>query len=228
MKRLIQITMLTQKPLFLILFIIIATSIAAIGGALIGLDQQILSIWNSEDHVIEVLSALLYFIAAGFAALCFARTKEKIYALSTGAFLFAFAREMDWHKAFTSDSFLKSRFYSSDEIPLNEKIFGASVILCMLCVFIPLLLKIPRLISDFFKLQPTAWFLSGGLGFIAFAKMLDALGRLFPVLVDFKHDNDTALGFLEESLELLGAVLIASAIIIQCAKIYRNRAERGA
>ena len=53
------------------------------------------------------------------------------FVLALGMSLAAM-RELDWHKAWTTDSVLKSRFYLSDVTPIYEKVIGGGVILLLL------------------------------------------------------------------------------------------------
>jgi len=163
-----------------------------------------------EGGIIESLSALGYFVcvAAMFAkgGADFAKRYHYLIMLIT---LFGL-RELDFDKRFTTMGILKSRFYTSDVVPLGEKLIGLMVILILLYV-------VYRIIKDH-----TASFVDGvknrvpqhlgvlsAIGLLVFSKSIDGLDRkLGDVGITVDPTVATYFGTVEEVLELGIPVLI--------------------
>ena len=119
-------------------------------------------------------------------------------------------RELDFDKRFTTMGILKSRFYTSDVVPLGEKLIGLMVILILLYV-------VYRIIKDH-----TASFVDGvknrvpqhlgvlsAIGLLVFSKSIDGLDRkLGDVGITVDPTVATYFGTVEEVLELGIPVLI--------------------
>lgn len=124
------------------------------------------------------------------------------------------AREMDWHKEWTSQSILKSRFYTDENTGDLEKTIGVVVIVFLLYAAFQLIKRVPLFISNLWTFHSTAWGVAMGLGALTIAKGMDSLARLAPSLETFKNENYAYMNLLEESLELAGALFFISVIIM--------------
>ena len=169
------------------------------------LDEQAFRAFLSEDGLIEKTSALLF--AATSVIMAYNFFMKKTLLRFTGFILFtlAFMREMDWHKKWTTDSILKSRFYSSDSTPLIEKIIGIAVIILLIfCVTI--LFKHSVLwLKKLWNKDALSWTVFFGLGSIITGKLIDSMARLLPFTDALKKENEIGFLVMEESLELVGA-----------------------
>ena len=81
----------------------------------------------SEQGAFEQMCVLLWFALGVMLALHHLRS-PRVLALAVLALLFA-AREADLHKAFTTMSLTKIKFYLSADVPLMEKLLGGLVLL---------------------------------------------------------------------------------------------------
>ncbi len=162
---------------------------------------------SMEHGTLELASAGVFALAAVFALLRAIRLRTRLNITFTILMVLATAREMDLHKACTSDSILKSRFYTSAETPLFEKVIGAFVIALLIYCVWQLVRHAPEFIRRLLQFCPCAIAIFSGLGVICIAKMLDGMSRLFPFLADFHEQNGAYLGLIEESFEMAGAVV---------------------
>lgn len=177
------------------------------------MDDAILEIAGQEGGWIENMSVVFLAQAVGlglYAAYIFRDRGWYLYSFM--AFAAAF-RELDWHRAFTSDSFLKSRFYVTPEYPLWEKLLGVAFIATL--IFCAL-----KLIPKFMPALKAVW---GGvvhvqaifacLGLYAGAKFFDGFWRLFPQYRGFEPEYGAMLRYAEESMEMFGAFFLMYAAL---------------
>lgn len=162
---------------------------------------------NSEDGFIEVSAASFLFLAALSSLYLF--LKNRLYGWGVYSFFMfaAFARELDWHKDFTSMSVFKSRFYLSPDVPITEKFIGGIVICALLIAtfFVGQKVKLFwRLFLDK-SLTVTLGFTAGIL--ILLGKILDGFFRYFPALKEFRPIYGGHLRLFEERLEMIAACL---------------------
>jgi hypothetical protein len=164
----------------------------------------------SEGGIIESLSALGYFVCVAYmlyrGSIDFAKRYHYLIMLVT---LFGM-RELDFDKRFTTMGILKSRFYTSDLVPLGEKLIGVVVVLLLLYVVF-------RIIKDHAPSFATgvknrvSWHLGAlsVIGALVFSKSIDGLGRkLGDVGITVDPLIATYFGVIEEILELGIPVLI--------------------
>jgi len=170
----------------------------------------------SEAGPFEIGSALLFFITAILGFYLFTKIKTKL-SFSFGALMMiAGMRELDWHKKWTSDSILKSRFYLSEETPVIEKIFGIIFILTLTGTVVIVLKHIPKWISLLKQNDVISWGIFYAFGIMAFAKVIDGSDRLFSSLITKTENNYFQFSAVEEGLEFISAscfVLIAGLLI---------------
>jgi hypothetical protein len=166
--------------------------------------------WQSlsqEGQFLEWGSALAFAGASLLAFIAFIRKTDSLRLYFSLAMAFAAMRELDWHKAFTSDSILKSNFYESSTTPLAEKIIGGFIILTLIFLLYQFIKRIPLLIKLVWNFYMQAWVIASALGLLVTAKLIDSMARWLPFLADFKTDNGAYLGLVEETLELTAASL---------------------
>lgn len=181
-----------------------------IGLSIASFTNQELINYSAENKLIESLSAAFLILAAVFGA-AMAFSKYQGQGWSYFAFLMAVgaAREMDGHKAWTTMSIFKSRFYVSPEVPFYEKVIGFMVIIALLYCIYQVAKKLKAGLCDFWQGRGYAVSLFTGLGFFALAKTLDAFFRLFPWLQGGSlEEYTTYMRYSEESLEMFGAFLL--------------------
>lgn len=101
----------------------------------------------SESGAFEVLSPWLWYLLA---MLCLLNTEIKLNTrifTAAAAILLGF-REMDFHKRLFDDSFIKTNFYRSAEIPLMDKLLGFILLLGIIFVFMVLAKKLVNTIRS--------------------------------------------------------------------------------
>jgi hypothetical protein len=172
----------------------------------ISVEPEVYQLWAQEYGPVETLAASLFGVTALGAFIIAIKYKKQPWWLLTYFMAFATMRELDWHKAFTSDSILKSNFYKNADIPAVEKIGGALFILTLVIAAILLLRHTKQWIQHLFKFNETALAIFMALGFIGVAKTLDGIARKFPFMADFAIENRAVFQFIEEVFECAGGV----------------------
>lgn len=170
------------------------------------LDKELLPALSAEHGALEMLTAILFGVAGFLGFLHFLKNKTKLNFIFFSLMALAAAREMDWHKEWTTDSILKSRFYLDITTPILEKIIGGIVVIFLIYAAFELVKNFPKFIRNIWNFQAKSWAIAMGLGFLVCAKTLDSMARLFPILAEFHSENRFFLGFVEETFELTGAL----------------------
>ena len=170
---------------------------------------------TSEHGLVELPTAIMFGIAAFFGAFQTIRTTGKMDVIFMVLMAMGGAREMDWHKEWTTDSILKSRFYLDANTPVIEKIIGAIIIIFLVYAAWQLLKRIPQFIAAIWHFSAKAWSIAMGLGMLVMAKTLDSMARLFPFMAEFHGEHRAFLGVVEETMELSGAVFFVIYAVMQ-------------
>ena len=157
-----------------------------------------------ESGPIEVASAVGYFVCA----LYMISRGGRDFIVSRGYFvvltlLFGF-RELDFDKAFTTMGILKSRFYLSSDVPLQEKVIGLLVIaLIVWTVFQLLRHHFTEFMRGLKQRAPVALGVALIFFLLAFSKSIDGLARkLKPFGIETSAEVSRWAGSVEEVLEL--------------------------
>jgi hypothetical protein len=167
----------------------------------------------SEGGWIETASWISYFVAAFFVALKVrqlpVRWSMLVLTIALGL------RELDFDKRFTTMGIFKSRFYSSADVPMGEKMIGI-VVTAALVISLFFLIKnnLKPFIARLKKFEGASLsFLFAG-GLLVVAKSIDGLSRkLEPFGIEPSDTVNRVAGSVEESFELAGALLILVAAI---------------
>ena len=170
----------------------------------------------SEAGPFEMGSALLFFVTAALGFYLFTKVRTKLSFSFSALMIIAAMRELDWHKKWTSDSILKSRFYLSEETPVIEKIFGIIFILTLIGAAIIVLKNIPKWLKLLKQKDMIAWGIFYAFGGLAIAKLIDSSNRLIPFILTKDESNHFQFLALEEGLEFIAAccfVMIAGLLI---------------
>ena len=157
-----------------------------------------------ESGPIEVASAVGYFVCV----LYMIARGGRDFLVSRGYFvvltlLFGF-RELDFDKAFTTMGILKSRFYLSTDVPLQEKVIGLLVIaLIFWTVFQLLRNHFVEFLQGLKQRAPVALGVALIFFLLAFSKSIDGLARkLKPFGIETSAEVSRWAGSVEEVLEL--------------------------
>ena len=188
-------------------------------------DKGFAASFFEESGPIEQVTPVLFFIASLIAGGAFMKYRVNLRFVFMFAMALAAMRELDWHKAWTTDSVLKSRFYSSDITPLYEKIIGGGVILLLLYIALSLAWKVKPWVKNLLQGDLISWSVFFALSSMVGAKMLDSMARLFPFTAQIKKDNAIMFLGVEETMELVSASLfIITALILLKVKQTHNNA----
>ena len=158
-----------------------------------------------EGGWIEQVTVLLFCTSSLIAGFVFLKTKFYNSFLLSAFMAMAAMRELDWHKTWTSDSILKSRFYLSDATPITEKIIGAAVIIFLAYLVVKLLMRTKNWLYGLKNGSLSALTLFFALGSLVSAKFLDSFSRLLPSLAEFKSKNTVVFTGIEETTEMISA-----------------------
>jgi len=201
------------------LFKITATLIPVLTITIIGLSKVFLNeslqeLMFLEGGIIEYSTALIFALTAiiGFISV-FKQRDNDLFFFSILTTLAAM-RELDLHKAWTSDSILKSRFYISPETPIIEKAAGGAVVLILIIAAFHFLRKTPNLIRGLIKINPLSWSIGFGFGFLTIGKIIDSAARLFPPLYKVLEQDKTLSRMIEESFEMAGSLFFLMALFL--------------
>ncbi|MDF7826176.1 hypothetical protein P4B35_19255 [Pontiellaceae bacterium B12227] len=166
-----------------------------------------------EGGWIETASWISYFVAAFFVLLKTLRFPNR-WSMVICTMLLGM-RELDFDKRFSTMGIFKSRFYSSADVPIGEKLI-ALVITAAIVVTIFFLIKnhLKPFISRLRQWEgpSLSFFLSGAV--LVFAKSIDGFSRkLEPLGIEPSDATNRIVESVEECFELTGALLIVVAAV---------------
>lgn len=134
-----------------------------------------LEAWTGEAGFFEIGSAVGWFmLAIVLLALALAGIDRRL-SVPSGIIVLAFGmRELDWHKAFTADSILKSNYYLDPPAPLLEKAISATVVLGLLSLlgYLVVTFAFP-LLRALRRYDVGAVTLLNGVSLLIFSKLVD-------------------------------------------------------
>jgi hypothetical protein len=191
-----------------------AVSLAATVALLVGLRGA--AGMMGEDGPVEIASAFLYAAAAGTLVLSAPMGWLRNAWHLPLSFVFATARELDLHKAFTTEGILQLRLYSGPA-PLMEKAVGLALVALILWTAGRLARRgLGPLLSGIRGRQGWAWLAAAGLSAIGGAKvLLDGFGRkLGDIGIAVSGDLDLQMSHLEEWIELVGGIALLLAVLL--------------
>lgn len=175
----------------------------------------------SETSAYEVFSYWLWGLLALLSLTSNMPVRTRI-AISAAALIMA-ARELDMHKSLFSMSFIKTKFYTSPDIIISDKLIGAAIIALILTLAIYLIRKF---IANIKKrhLDISSLFVIIGLGLGALSKILDRFSSQMRELFDIIVTSETRLMVmaLEESLEMIVPALLIIALLTAASKTKCN------
>ncbi len=175
--------------------------------------------WYEESGFIEVSTAIFFGLSGLIAFGAWFSDRRETYGLFALTMILACLRELDAHKAFTTQSIRKSRFYLSDQTPLGEKLIGFLFILLLLYTAIRLLSYVSGWLKEVFTLQRDANIIAIAFGSLCVGKFLDTSPRIFTGLQEYAYQ----LRAIEECLELNSAVFFVLAAILVYTKKHSKK-----
>ena len=196
---------------YLAVFVAIAVSAVAVLSAY-PFSAERLAALTRESGWIEVATAILYFVAVA-ALLASWRWDGRFMVHSAFIVSLLGARELEAHKAFTTDSVLGTRFYFRDHVELPEKLIAGAVMLVLLVIVLRYLRNWHRLRHGLVLRSPAAISAALAILLLPATKSLDAFGRV-AIGLGFEINFDiNVVGIVEESVELAIPVVILLAAI---------------
>jgi hypothetical protein len=172
--------------------------------------------WTREDAFFEIGSIAGYWIAALACLILAARGRGVRFHAGTTLLLFLLgARELDWHKKFTTASILKLNYYFKLQVPAAERLIALVIVIGILAFsFYYIARYLPPLIRRLRSGDAAAISVCCAVVILIFSKIMD---RLVNIL---KDDYSLSIPIwleklqlsLEEPLELLIPVLVILAL----------------
>lgn len=156
----------------------------------------------NEGSILETTTAIIFALTALLAFITLVKKQDKVWFCFGSLMVAATMRELDLHKAWTTDSIFKLRFYSGDAAPFYEKALGLLFVFILLLCLVQFIRHIPSWISNLMKFHPISLSIFLGLGTLGGGKTLDSMTRVLPFLADFHGQNRPLLRMLEEGLEM--------------------------
>ncbi len=199
-----------RRP-YLAVFVAILVTVVAVLSAY-PFSEERLDALTKEDGWIEVTTVILY-AAAILALLVSCRFDRRFFAHSAFIVALMGARELDLHKAFTTDSVLTTRFFFRDHVDLPEKLIAGAVLLVLLVITLRYLRNWRRLRDGLTLRSPAAISAALAILLMPATKSLDAFGRVAKGLGFEITFNIDAVGIVEESLEMAIPVLIVLSVV---------------
>lgn len=184
------------------IFTLVMLALLFIGSLFLGESGRALLL--KENGIIETASALGYLLCAILIVY-----KGKLKYLKKYYYVFIvivcfMLRELDFHKRFTTMAMFKIRLYTSNTVPLTEKILVGIFTFLLIFVFLTMLIRHARDFMYGIKNKSTVYsgiFIAGFLLGISFT--LDGLGRkLKDFGIGISSQTSMYAGTLEEVLEL--------------------------
>ena len=162
--------------------VVLACLFGGWGYAYLYLSEDTWEFLGREFGFLENATAIMFAVTAIGAGAIYFKIRDGIWLAF--AFLMAAAglREMDYHKAITTDSIFKTNFYEDPSIGLHEKAFGLAVIFALLYAVVKLARHLPQWITGLKEFHPHAVAVFLGIGALAGAKFLDGMKRYVPQL----------------------------------------------
>lgn len=174
-----------------------------------------------EGGLIETASWISYFVAAFFVLLKMFKSPNR-WSMLVGVMLLGM-RELDFDKRFTAMGIFKSRFYSSADVPVGEKLIG---VLVTAAIVVTLFFLVKNHLKPFISRvmnregASLSFFFAGGL--MVFAKSIDGLSRkLEPLGIEPTDATNRIVESVEESFELTAALLV----VVAAAGALRHRSK---
>lgn len=172
--------------------------------------------WTREDAFFEIGAVVGYWVAA---LICLSQALRghgtPFYANSALLLFLLGARELDWHKKFTTASILKLSYYFKLQVPAGERLIALAIVICILAFTIYYIARyVPPFIRHLRAREPFAITVCCALVVLVLSKIMD---RLVNIL---KDDYGLAVPAwlekvqlsLEEPLEFMIPVLVILAL----------------
>lgn len=191
------------------------TGIVLLIGFLMTAPPELADALVEENGLIESLSAMGWFVAAGF--LLTTSALQRWQRGFAGAFLLlAFGlRELDFHKRFTTMGIIKIKFFLSGDVPITEKIIALLVLgFFLLMAWLFLRGRIGWFVQRLKDRAGPAVALAALVLLLGASKVLDRLpNAVREIGIPFPGGASEQLGIIEETVEL-GLPLMALLVII--------------
>jgi hypothetical protein len=177
-------------------------------------DPETKRVMFEEGAIIESASAIGYFVSAFFLFIQIIKRRPACWS-PVLLVLFFGMRELDFDKRFSTMGIFKSRFYSSSEVPVPEKIIGFLITFALLvCAYF--------LIKNYFRPFVAGIKRGSGIalsvlffgGALAFSKTIDGIARKLEVFgIETTEVVERLSGSIEEVLELAASLLLIAVVV---------------
>ena len=180
----------------------------------------------AEGGLIETLSGIMWFLTALVALSNLGASKLRALVFTIGFAAFG-AREFDLHKAFTSDSILKTNFYETGSG--LEVVFGGIAAVLIIIALISMVVLTFKFLWSARKTRPvSAQLLFYGWGILVAGKVMDRLPSVLRKKFELELPSiqQSMLKAAEEGLELLVPVMMFVSFILVPNAVRRSDSEK--
>lgn len=165
----------------------------------------------SEEGPFERLSIVAWLVTAAVVIVRIRPLGARAWAFALLCLVFA-AREADWHKAFTGESFLKNSFYRDAARPFEERLLAGAVAVLLVALLLYAGFVIARFLflRGGWRSRSGAW-LMAGTALVIVGKLIDRL----PAVLSVNYGIELAplvklyASAFEEGLELAHPLILA-------------------
>lgn len=177
------------------------------------LDQAKAKLLYSEGQLIENATVLLYGVALALLLGWSKGERELRLLIALVVSLCAF-RELDLHKAYTSESLLKISYYIKGDDPILGRIVAGIVLIAILALLFRMLVYCRNLWAELRAGRPYAFSALTAILMLPISKAFDSSPRMIHKHLGISLDRELRHGLLltEESLELAVPLLIILSI----------------
>lgn len=169
----------------------------------------------SESGAFEVMSPWLWYLLAMLCLLNIEIKPNTRILTAAAATLLGF-REMDFHKRLFDDSFIKTNFYRSAEIPMMDKVLGFILLLGIIIVFLILLKKLIQTVRSMkTSLNIAHFFIFLTIACGGLSKVLDRMASTLKdeFGVQLLEHSQIVIMTIEEGVEMLLPILLIVAVL---------------
>lgn len=189
-----------RRFLFLGVLALVAVPTLVLG---LVLDRESAHVLYSEDRLVENATVLAYGVAV-VVLLAWSRASWSFRLHSALVVAILALRELDWHKAFTAESFMKITYYVRADDPLLVRLAAGLVLLAVVGILLGYLYRLSRSVAALRAGQPYAYSTLAAAVALPVSKAMDSGARMIHKHVGYDTPDSVRhwLHLYEETLEL--------------------------
>ncbi len=205
-------TRLLQQPLLFAGLLALVWAAALLLG--LSLERAAGQYFFSEGRPVEDANVVAYALVV-LLLLIWSRAPRDFRLHSAVVITFLALRELDFHNAFTSDSFMKISYYSRGADPLWGRVLAGLIFLAVLAITLAYLIRLARLRGALAAGRPYALSSLAALVLLPLSKVMDSGAREIQRQTGYDTPEEIRywVTLLEESTELAIPLIMLLAIV---------------